>query len=151
MIANIKNEIDIVNDIPSLRELRDYADARLQQLKQDTYQAKIDEYNEKYKDKYLLIYGKTYDTVYSVNPNEIKIVHVLDVTFGREESFRCLAKTIEINYASEETIVNHLSAKSYSECHVSMFVEDQYDVTISNIQKIRLQLVVLVFYVNQRR
>ena len=77
-ITEIKNSIKGLSDESALRSLREYADSCLQKVKEQKAAASIDKIAKKYKDKYLLLYGRHYTRLASiVNPSEFVLHKVV--------------------------------------------------------------------------
>ena len=58
-IDDLKTKIDGLTSESELRELRNYADTRLQSLKEAKEMENKSEHENRYKGKYLLLYGRT--------------------------------------------------------------------------------------------
>lgn len=137
MNEDIKEKISKLSNEDELRELREYADCRLQQVKDEKAWANKEVLEEKYKDKYLVIYGSSLMKAASLpNKDDIRIVHVLGISFIRRGSFRCHAKVIHIEYDTESSIVNHLAANRVNEIRMECFEDAQYDLNEADINEI---------------
>lgn len=138
MNEDIKEKISKLSNEDELRELREYADARLQQVKDEKAIANKEVLEAKYKDKYLVIYGSDGFKIGAgnTNKNDIKIVHVLDISFVGRRRFRCHAKVIHIQYDSESTFISHLTANGFNEIRMECFEDAQFDLDEANINEI---------------
>ena len=137
MNEDIKEKIGNLSNEDELRELREYADARLQQVKDEKALANKEVLEAKYKDKYLVKYGSALMKAGGIpNTNDITIIHVLNIDFQGRGFFRCHAKVIHIEYDSEMSLVGHLSAAGYNEIHLECFEDSQYDLNEADINKI---------------
>ena len=102
MNEDLKEKICNLTDENELREIRDYADARLQQVKEEKAFAKKEILEAKYKDKYIVKYGSNWiqnSRTLSKNENDITIAHILNISFQGRDFFRCHAKVIHIKYS----------------------------------------------------
>jgi hypothetical protein len=134
---NITEQIDQIENEDELRKIRQYADDRLQKVKEIHEQNSVEELRKKYKDKYLLIYGRDFSTTVSTqNKNDIKIVHVIDIAFQGHGFIRCLAKVIHIEYDTESNFLQHLTSSEMAQVNVSYFEDSSYDFKEHEIEKI---------------
>lgn len=134
---NIKALIDKVTNIDELRDIREYADIRVQRRKEQVAQANKGELEAKYRGKYLLIYGPTLMmAVNTPNQNDIKIVHVLDVNYAGTGSFKVNAKIIHIEYDSEYDLVSHLGANKFGSVKVTYSEDSQCFIRETDINEI---------------
>lgn len=142
MIENIKEQIGNLTNEDELRELREFADARLQQVKEEKAFAKKEVLESKYKDKYIVIYGSDWmknSRICTKNENDITIAHILNISFQGRGFFRCHAKVIHIEYDSESSFVSHLTADGFNEVNIHCFEDTQYDLNENEIDKIITQ------------
>lgn len=142
MIENIKEQIGNLTNEDELRELREFADARLQQVKEEKAFAKKEVLEAKYKDKYIVKYGSNWMTnsrICTKNENDITIAHILNISFQGRGFFRCHAKVIHIEYDSESSFVSHLTADGFNEVNIHCFEDAQYDLNENEIDKIITQ------------
>ena len=137
LINGFRHDIEQIEDETVLRSIRDSADERLQKIRDEKERLSKEELEKKYKDKYLLIYGKafTMSSTYK-NENDITIVHVKDIDFQGHGFFRCSATELHIEYDTESNAIKHLVSNDFGECKISFDVNDQYDVRESEIEKI---------------
>lgn len=135
MINLLKQEIDKIQDENTLKDVRDYAAQNLEKIRTAKRETELSTINDKYKDKYLLIYGRTLTMNVSCseeNKYDMKIVHVLDVNFVGTEFFRCHAKVIHIEYDNEMDMIKHLTS-DFGCTTVDYEEDEQYDVRIYEI------------------
>lgn len=134
-IGNLTNEVE-------LRELREYAEARLQQVKEEKAFAKKEVLEAKYKDKYIVKYGHDWiqsDRTFSKNENDITIAHILSINFQGSGFFRCHAKVIHIEYDSESSMISHLTSNGFNEVNMHCYEDTQFDLREDEIDKIITQ------------
>jgi len=137
MNEELKEKICKLSDENELRDIRDYADARLQQVKEEKAFAKKEILEAKYKDKYLVKYGSSLMKSGTLpNKDDITIIHVLDIAFQGRDFFRCHAKVIHIKYDDDMGIVGHLSAAGYNDINIQCYEDSQYDLHESDIAEI---------------
>lgn len=142
MIEDIKEQIGNLTNENELRELREFADARLQQVKEEKAFAKKEVLESKYKDKYIVKYGHDWiqsDRAFSNNENDITIAHIMSVSFQGQGFFRCHARVIHIEYDSESSMISHLSADGFNEVNIHCYEDTQYDLREDEIDKIITQ------------
>ena len=136
-LEKIKKNIDASLSEHDLKELRDYADFRLEEVRKQKELSNKAEIELKYKGKYILCYGRTMKMIGGVkNKNDIKIVYVEDTDFQGHGFFRCKAKIIQIKYNDEYNLVNHIGAEDYGEVFVSFEHCDQFNFYENDIDKI---------------
>ena len=136
-IENIKSLIDQVTLLDELRDIREYADLVVQKRKEEVAQANKNILEEKYRGKYLLIYGPSLMMAANVpNTNDIKIIHVIDVNYAGSGSFKVTGKTIHIEYDSEYDIVSHLSANLFGSVKITYSEDTQCIIRESDINEI---------------
>lgn len=136
-LEKIKKNIDASLSEHDLKELRDYADSRLGEVRKQKELSKKAEVEMKYKGKYILCYGSDLKMMGSVkNQNDIKIVYVEDTDFQGHGFFRCKATIIQIKYNDEYNLVSHIGAEDYGEVYVSFEHDDQYSFYENFIDKI---------------
>lgn len=135
-MINLKNQIDLIEDEATLREIRSIADNRLQEVKQSKKETRKQEAETKYKNKYLLVYGRTYSmTISEKNELDLKIYKVLDIEFSTDDFFRCSAKLIHIEYDNEFDEI-HLTSTNYGSCKIEFSVDSSCDIYENRIEKI---------------
>ena len=142
MNEDIKEKIGNLTNEDELRELREFADARLQQVKEEKAFAKKEVLEAKYKDKYIVKYGSDWMKNSSASPkneNDITIAHILNISFQGRGFFRCHAKVIHIEYDSESSMIAHLTSDGFNEVNIHCFEDTQYDLRESEIDKIITQ------------
>ena len=142
MNEDIKEKISNLTAEDELRELREFADARLQQVKEEKAFAKKEVLEAKYKDKYIVKYGSDWmqnSRICTKNKNDITIAHILNISFQGRGFFRCHAKVIHIEYNSESTFISHLTSDGFNEVNIHCFEDTQYDLNESDIDKIITQ------------
>ena len=135
-ITEIKNSIKELSDESSLRSLREYADSCLQKVKEQKAAASIDKIAKKYKDKYLLLYGRHYTRLASmVNPAEFTIVHVEDIDYAGATHFRCKAKLIRAVQGDKFSAEGFLVDK-YAGFKLEVKTDHQHNIEYSDIDEI---------------
>ena len=135
-MQDIKKWIRSLSDEDALRELRDYSDEHLQDLKERKARSSKAEIEEKYRDKYLVFYGRHVAMTSRVpNMNDITIVHVLDVDFVGRGFFRCHVREIHIKYDDEWNQVSHLTS-DWGSAYISCSDDTQYDIRENEIDGI---------------
>lgn len=137
--SEIVKLIDTMIDENALRSIRSVADNRLQEVKKQKELADKVDLEDKYRDKYLLIYGRTMammPSAVTVNKNDIKIVHVKEINFKGNGFFSCKAKVLHIDYDNESNVLKHLSSSEYGSCYVSYTFDDQFSLNERDIDKI---------------
>ena len=136
-LEKIKKNIDASLSEHDLKELRDYAGSRLEEVRKQKELCKKAEIELKYKGKYILCYGRTIQMNGGVkNQNDIKIVYVEDTDFKGNGFFRCKAKIIRIKYNDEYNLISHIGADDYGEVYVSFEHDDQYSFYEQDIERI---------------
>lgn len=145
-LEKIKKNIDASLSEDDLKELRDYADSRLGEVRKQKEISKKAEVEMKYKGKYILCYGTTLKMMGNVkNKNDIKIVYVEDTDFQGHGFFRCKAKIIQIKYNDEYNLVSHIGADDYGEVYVSFEHDKQYSFYETDIERILTKEEVIEF------
>lgn len=135
-IDDLKTKINELTSESELRELRNYADTRLQSLKEAKEMENKSEHENRYKGKYLLLYGRTVSMTHSeVNKNEMRIVHVEDINFVGRGFFRCKVKSIHINFDDEWKKIAHITG-DWGSAYVSYTVDDNFDLREEDIDEI---------------
>ena len=135
-ITEIKNSIKGLSDESSLRSLREYADSCLQKLKEQKAAASIDKIAKKYKDKYLLLYGRHYTRLTSiVNPAEFTIVYVEDIDYAGATHFRCKVKLIRAAQGDKFSAEGFLADK-YAGFKLEVKTDHQHNIEYSDIDEI---------------
>ena len=136
-LEKIKKNIDASLSEHDLKELRDYAGSRLEEVRKQKELSNKAEVEIKYKGKYILCYGRTIQMNGGVkNQNDIKIVYVEDTDFKGNGFFLCKAKIIKIKYNDEYNLISHIGADDYGEVYVSFEADDQYYFYEQDIEKI---------------
>ena len=145
-LEKIKKNIDASSSENDLKELRDYADSRLGEIRKQKELSNKAELELKYKGKYILCYGRTIQMNGGVkNKNDIKIVYVEDTDFQGHGFFRCKAKIIQIKYNDEYNLVSHIGADEYGEVYISIEHDNQYSFYEQDIEKILTKEEVIEF------
>ena len=135
-ITEIKKSIKELNDESGLRSLREYADSCLQKVKEQKAAASIDKIAKKYKDKYLLLYGRHYTRLTSfVNPAEFTIIHVEDIEYAGATHFRCKAKIICVGHNDKYSAESFLADK-YDGFKLVVKSDHQRNIKYSDIDEI---------------
>lgn len=136
-LEKIKQSIDASLSEHDLKELRNYAVSRLEEVRKQKELSNKAEVEMKYKGKYILCYGNAMKMVGTLkNKNDIKIVYVEDTDFQGHGFFRCKAKIFEIKYNDEYNLVSHIGAEDYGEVYVSFEHDDQYSFYEHDIDRI---------------
>lgn len=135
-LEKIKKNIDASLSEHDLKELRDYAGSRLEEVRKQKELSNKAEIELKYKGKYILCYGNAMQMIGGKNKNDIKIVYVEDTDLQGHGFFRCKAKIIQIKYNDEYNLVSHIGADDYGEVYVSFEHDDQYSFYENDIDKI---------------
>lgn len=132
------DDIGQLTDENELKDIRDMAAARLEQIREEKAVSSKQELDKKYKDKYLLFYGKqlTMSGPSEPDKNHLKIVHVIDCNFRGRDFIRVQAKVIEIQYDSEPTSLMKLGCTGFGECHTEFYEDFNYDFHENQIVKI---------------
>lgn len=133
-LEKIKKNIDASFSENDLKELRDYAGSRLEEVRKQKALSNKAELELKYKGKYILCYGHSMQI--GKNKNDIKIVYVEDTDFQGHGFFRCKAKIIEIKYNDDYNLASHIGAEDYGEVYVSFEHDDQYSFYEHDIDRI---------------
>lgn len=137
MDKKLKELINSCTSEASLREIREYADSKLQKVKQSNAENAKEAIAQKYANKYLLIYGHCYDGPRRViNKSEQTIVYVRDIMFSGVGFFRCSAQTVTIKVDDECEAVKQLGSKDWGSYAVSFSDTDQFDVHEGEIAEI---------------
>ena len=131
-------DIGQLTDEKELKDIRDMAAARLEQIREEKEVISKQELDKKYKDKYLLFYGKkvTMSGPFELDKSQLKIVHVIDCQFRGRDFIRVQAKVIEIRYDSEPAALMRLGCTGFGECHTEFYEDLNYDFHEKNIVKI---------------
>lgn len=136
MINTLKKLIDKVEDESALRQIRNYADNVLQNVKKQKELMNKTELENKYKGKYLLMYGSYASMTHrETNKNDIKIIHVLDIDFKGNGFFRCHAKVIHFKFGDEYKSIAHLNS-DWDSAYISITDDEQYDINEREISKV---------------
>ena len=138
-LEKIKQNIDATVNEEKLKELRDYASSRLEEVRKQKEISSKAEIEMKYKGKYILCYGRNMTMMAAAsqkNENDIKIVYVEDTDFQGHGFFRCKAKVFEIKYNDEYNLPSHLGADVYGEVYVNFEYDKQYSFYEQDIDKI---------------
>ena len=136
MIDTLKKLIDKVEDESALRQIRNYADNVLQNVKKQKELINKTEIENKYKGKYLLMYGSYASMTHrETNKNDIKIIHVLDTDFKGHGFFRCHAKVLHFKFGDEYESIKHLSS-DWDSAYISITDDEQYDINENEISEV---------------
>jgi hypothetical protein len=135
-LEKIKKNIDASLSEHDLKELRDYAGSRLEEVRKQKELSNKAEIELKYKGKYILCYGHAMQMIGGKNKNDIKIVYVEDTDLQGHGFFRCKAKIIQIKYNDEYNLVSHIGAEDYGEVYVSFEQDKQYSFYEQDIDRI---------------
>ena len=97
-VDDLKTKIKAITNEDDLRELREYSDKCLQEVKESkAFKCKAKLENE-YKDKYLLRYGRNIGkAVSTVNKKDMEIIHIIEIVFAGKGFFRCKVKNYSIS------------------------------------------------------
>lgn len=136
-VKDLKTKIKAITNEDDLRELRNYADMCLQEVKDSkTFKCKA-KLENKYKDKYLLKYGRNICKAFStVNKKDMEIIHVLEIEFAGKGFFRCKVKGVQIKFDDEYKQIAHLTANDWGSVYVSYIEDEQYDICENQIDEI---------------
>ena len=125
-----------ITDETELKKIRDIADKRLHEVKAEKEYKQKELLEEKYRGKYLLFYGRNVSMMCTTkNPNDIKIVHVLDIHFQGNGFFRVKAKIIHIKYNDEWQQIKHLTS-DWTSSYISCSEDDSFDIREGDIDEI---------------
>lgn len=121
--------INDINDEDALRSLRDAADKKLQQIKDDKQTAKLELESKNYVNKYFVLYGKTWNgSVSTPNEDDITVVHVLSIDFVGNNFIRCDANVIKIEYDTEdEWLDSGINCKNFGQVNIIRYHSPSYD------------------------
>ena len=119
---SIDENIETSDDIEFLRRIRDLADQRLQQVKNERYKAGIADLRNKYVGKYVLIYGKQFTMTMSfTNKNDINIFHIKEITdVCSDKMFRIIGRQLRICTDDQYEEIKHISASASGSLIVSV-------------------------------
>lgn len=135
-MTDLYKSIDTINDINQLRQIRKFVSDKIDKIHKQQSESDRQELEKKYKDKYLLCYGKFVTmTQTTVNENYMTIIHVLDINFQGNGFFRCHAKAIKIIFNNEYDQIMHLTG-DWGSTHIEYDENEQYDIRESDISKI---------------
>ena len=128
-VTDLKTKIKAITNEDDLRELREYADKCLQEVKESkAFKCKAKLENE-YKDKYLLKYGRNVCKAFStVNKKDMEIIHIIEIVFAGRGFFRCKVKGVHIKFDDDYRQISHLTANDWGSVYVSYLEDDQYDI-----------------------
>lgn len=137
-VKDLKTKIKAITNEDDLRELREYADTCLQAVKESKAfkcKAKLE---NKYKDKYLLKYGRNVCKAFSstANKNDMEIIHIIEIEFVGQGFFRCKVKGIHIKFDDDYEQISHLTANDWGSAYVSYIEDEQYDLREDEIDEI---------------
>ena len=136
MINTLKKLIDKVEDETALRQIRNYADNVLQNVKKQKELMNKTEIENKYKGKYLLMYGSYASMIHrETNMNDLKIIHVLDIDFKGNGFFRCHAKVLHFKFGDEYKSISHISS-DWDSAYISITDDEQYDINENEISEV---------------
>ena len=136
MRSDIYESINAIDDINQLKQINRLVTDKLAEIRKQHSESEKQELEKKYKDKYLLCYGKFVAmTQTTVNENDMTIIHVLDIKFQGNGFFRCHAKAITIKFNDEYDQVYHLTG-DWGSTHIEYDENEQYDIRESDISKI---------------
>lgn len=135
-MKELYNKINEIDDINRLKLLKIFVSDKIDKIRKQHSEFERQELEKKYKDKYLLCYGKFVAMAQStVNENDMTIIHVLDIKFQGNGFFRCHAKAITITFNDEYDQVYHLTG-DWGSTHIEYDENEQYDIRESDISKI---------------
>ena len=136
MHGDIFESINAIDDTAQLQQISKFVTDKLAEKRRQRSEIAKQELEKKYKDKYLLCYGKFVAmTQTTVNENDMTIIHVLDIKFQGNGFFRCHAKSITIKFNDEYAQIRHLTG-DWGSSHIEYDDDEQYDIKESNISKI---------------
>lgn len=129
-------DLNTITDETELKQIRDMADKRLEKIREAKQIEQKEILEEKYRGKYLVFYGRNVSMMCTTkNPNDIKIVHVLDIHFQGNGFFRVKARIIHIKYNDEWQQIKHLTS-DWTSSYISCSEDDSFDIHESDIDEI---------------
>lgn len=140
-IKDTESFIDSINtmvDEESIKNIINSASLRLEFIKKQKEIANKADFEEKYKGKYLLIYGKhlSLNSMSEKNEKDISIVYVNDLNFKGRGFYSCDAKIIHITYDSDSEIIKHISSDNFGSVMITCEHDSQYQLYDYEIEKI---------------
>ncbi len=130
----LSKELVESRDEKLLRELRDYAEAELDAIKQERTDACLKELIPAYTGKYLLLRGGASTKIGITIPekDDFVIVYVKSLNHAGEGFFTCDAAILRIKYTSSNTLPESVCAfdKNFSKVSVSTYYDHCYRIDL---------------------
>lgn len=132
----LPKEVLDITDVNHLRDLREFFDERVQEVKQKQKRenANIDKYRQTYEGKIMLTYGKQWAGPVAVpNLQDIKIVKVNKLDFVSNGFIRADVDVLNLKYMTPRHELNTgLTADEYDEITIDTYHDDQYSIQIND-------------------
>jgi len=129
-------DLTTITDETELKQIRDMADKRLEEIREAKQIEQKEILEEKYRGKYLVFYGRTVSMTNTIkNPNDIKIVHILDIKYRGEGFFKANAKVVHIKYNDEWQQIKHLTS-DWTSAYISSSEDNAFNIRECDIDEI---------------
>ena len=120
------------NDIALLRDIRAYADARVQEIKKQKEEKELKKFTPDLEGKFIVQHGDSWDGPCRVpNLNDTQYVYIKKLDFVGHGFVRCKAVIFNIDYGDTGDRVNRagLCAKDYDHIRVACWQDDSFDLS----------------------
>lgn len=133
----LSKDIVELDDISTLRDLRQFFDDRVQELKVKKANDDIEKYRPTYENKFILSYGCEWNGPITVrNENNIYISKIKKIDFIGNGFIRCKATVLHICYAEPHARLHTgLTAKDYGEVSIKTWNDNQYSINLDKTLK----------------
>ena len=135
--GKLSKEILESTDIELFRSLRDWADDKVQSMKQAKEKKKLEKYKPDIEGKFLRQCEYKWEGPIQVpDPNNTKIVYVKKIDFVGTGFIRCNVVVINITYGGfkERVDLAGFSSKDFGELCMSVWEDDQYDISFEYLK-----------------
>lgn len=122
------------NDIALLRDIRAYADARVQEIKKQKEEKELKKFTPDLEGKFIVQHGDSWDGPCRVpNLNDTKYIYIKKLDFVGHGFVRCKAVIFNIDYGDTSDRVNQagLCAKDYDHISVACWQDDSFDLSFA--------------------
>lgn len=130
----LPKEVKELTDVNTLRDLREYFDARVQEEKTKKANLNIEQYRPIYEGKFMLGYGYTWDGPVSIpNTGDLKIIKINKLDFVGYGFVRAHVVVLNIKYNTPMKELKHgLTADEYGEVTIDTYEDKQYSIPIND-------------------
>ena len=141
IIETLPEEVVNSKDINLIKEIRDWASNRVDNLRVEKRQAELDKYRPDIEGKIVFKYGKIYNKPFSeINPNDLFIIKVNKIDFVGHGFIRCDVVICNIKYGDrrESLDLGLFTADDYGSVSVSTYANNQYDFSFSELNELTI-------------